>query len=602
MSRGGLHFTNRLKGEKSPYLQQHAFNPVDWYPWSEEALRRAKEEDKPIILSIGYSTCHWCHVMERESFEDHEVAKIMNENFVNIKVDREERPDLDSLYMKAVQAMTGHAGWPLTVFTTPEGVPFYGGSYFPPDDSYGLPSFKKVLIAVSLAYKKNKKQISAVTSDVEQVLKQRSVISPVELKADISDIAFDAARLFFDPVSGGFGRGTKFPHSMFLKFLLKFHKRTGQNEALEILKKTLSNMAAGGIYDHIGGGFHRYSVDERWDIPHFEKMLYDSALLSELYTLGFEKTGIEFYKDAALETLGYMLRDLRDGGGGFYSAQDADVKGEEGAYYLWDYGEIKSALGQDADKLIDYFSVTEEGNYEGRNMLRINPRRKGPEAPVSPEMGRLKAELLKIRQNRTPPDTDRKVITAWNGLAIIALCRAGEVFKRNDLIGEAKRCAEFLLSANRDDTGRVLRYYLGGKTDVKGTLEDYGLLGSALFSIFEAAGEGRWLDEAKRVTEGMIGLFYDESDNLFFDTGKDQEKLFVRERDLSDNDIPSGNSAAAGLLLKASRLADNRRYRELSEGIIRSVEGITDEPLSYGNFLCVLESFLSETAPAGRAH
>ncbi len=587
---------NHLKGEKSPYLRQHALNPVDWYPWSEEALRRAKEEDRPIILSIGYSTCHWCHVMERESFEDSEVAGIMNENFINIKVDREERPDLDSLYMKAVQAMTGHAGWPLTVFTTPDGAPFYGGSYFPPEDSFGLPSFKKVLLAVSFAYKKNKKQISAVTGDIEQVLKQRTVISPIELKAGISEAAYDAARLFFDPVNGGFGRGTKFPHSMFLMFLLKYSRRTGQEEAMAILRKTLSNMAAGGIYDHVGGGFHRYSVDERWEIPHFEKMLYDNALLADLYARAYERTGIEFYREVALETLAYMLTDLRDRDGGFYSAQDADVRGEEGAYYLWDYDEIKFALGADAGGFLKYFSVTEGGNYENRNMLRINPAQKGPEAPVSQEMKKLKETLLKIRRERTPPETDRKIITAWNGLAVSALCRAGKAFKRADLIEEAKRCAGFLLSENRDGSGRLLRYSLSGKADAKATLEDYGLLGSALVSLHEAAKEGIWLDEAKNITDGMIELFYDDPEGLFFDTGKDQEKLFVRERDLFDNDIPSGNSAAAGLLLEASRLAGNGRYRELSEGIIRSVEGITDEPLYYGNFLSVLESFLREGA------
>lgn len=589
----GSRFENHLKDQKSPYLKQHALNPVDWYPWSGAALARAKEENRPLIISIGYSSCHWCHVMERESFEDAETARIMNDNFINIKVDREERPDLDSLYIKAVQAMTGHAGWPLTVFATPEGVPFYGGSYFPPEDRFGMPSFKKVLLAVSLAYRKNRKKVDEVTADIERILKSRNIITPVELRSEVADMAFDAARLYFDGVNGGFGRGTKFPHTMFLKFLLAYYRRTGKGEALSMVRKSLSSMARGGIYDQLGGGFHRYSVDERWDVPHFEKMLYDNALFAELYTEAFEETKKAFYGDIALETIGYMLREMKSEGGGFYSSQDADVAGHEGAYYLWSAEEIKAALGEDAPRFMSFFSVTERGNYEESNTLRISRPVGQEEEPVPEDIKRMRDVLFKARSDRKAPDTDHKIITAWNALAIIALSRASRVFKRTELLDEAKKCAGFLLSSLRSADNRVMRYFLDGGADTLGMLEDYALLGHALLSIHQSTGEEKWLEEAGRTADKMVELFYDETTGLFFDTGADQEKLFVRERDLFDNDVPSGNSAAAQLLLGLSRAANNARYGELAGKILRSIEGIIEEPISHGNFLAVLESFIA---------
>ena len=584
---------NHLKDQKSPYLKQHAMNPVDWYPWGAEALRKARDEDRPLIISIGYSSCHWCHVMERESFEDGETARIMNENFVSIKVDREERPDLDSLYIKAVQAMTGRAGWPLTVFATPEGVPFYGGSYFPLEESFGMPSFKKVLLATSLAYRKNRKKIETVTADVERILSSRGVIAPIELKSEISDIAFDAARLYFDSINGGFGRGTKFPHAMFLKFLLSYQKRTGRTEAGQMARKSLSAMSMGAVYDHLGGGFHRYSVTENWDLPHFEKMLYDNALLAEVYTVAYEETGIEFYRDTAIETIGYMLREMRGEMGGFFSSEDADVAGQEGAYYLWTADEIRKALGNYAPAFMEFFSVTEEGNYEGRNTLRIDRNAKGEDERVPDDMKRMRALLFEERKKREAPQKDRKIITAWNGLAISALSRAGRAFRRKDFGDEAKRAARFLLASLRDGNGRVSRYFLDGSGEVKGMLEDYALLATGLMSIHESTGEDEWLQEGRRIVDKAIELFYDETKELFYDIGSDQEQLFVRERDLYDNDVPSGNSAAAAVLLKLGRLTDNPEYIALSEGILRSIEGVMDEPVSYGNFLTVLESFLA---------
>jgi uncharacterized protein YyaL (SSP411 family) len=589
----GSRFENHLKDQKSPYLKQHAFNPVDWYPWSGAALAKAKEENRPLIISIGYSSCHWCHVMERESFEDPETARIMNDNFVNIKVDREERPDLDSLYIKAVQAMTGHAGWPLTVFATPEGVPFYGGSYFPPEDRFGMPSFKKVLLAVSLAYRKNRKKVDEVTVDVERILKSRNVITPVEIRSEVSDMAFDAARLYFDGVNGGFGRGTKFPHTMFLKFLLAYHRRTGRGEALTMVRKSLSSMARGGIYDQLGGGFHRYSVDERWDVPHFEKMLYDNALFADLYTEAFEETGKLFYKDIALETIGYMLREMKGAEGGFYSSQDADVSGHEGAYYLWSAEEIKAALGDGAERFMSFYSVTERGNYEDMNTLRISRPVGQEEEPVPEDINAMREALFKVRAMRKAPETDRKIITSWNGLAIMALSRASKAFGRPDLLDEAEKCAAFLLTGLRDGNGRVMRYFLDGGAEVAGLLEDYALLGCGLLSIHKATGEEDWLEEAGKAAESMVELFHDEVSGLFFDAGADQEKLFVRERDLFDNDVPSGNSAAAQFLLGLSRASGNARDGELAEKILRSIEGIIEEPISHGNFLAVLESFIA---------
>ena len=591
---------NRLIGEKSPYLLQHSGNPVDWYPWGEDALRKAEKEDKPLLISIGYSSCHWCHVMERESFEDAETARVMNGHFVNIKVDREERPDIDSLYMKAVQAMTGHGGWPLTVFATPEGVPFFGGTYFPPEDTHGLPSFRKVLTSVSEAYRNNKGRIGAIKDDLVSGLSSAPPGSPLMLTKEIPDKAFQASLLFFDPVYGGFGETTKFPHAMFLKFLLKYHKRTREERAMGILKKSLSAMAEGGVYDHLGGGFHRYSVDEAWEVPHFEKMLYDNALLLELYALAYEETGTPFYGDVAIETAAYLINSMRGekerGGGGFYSAEDADVGDREGEFYLWTPGEIISALGEeDGKRFIEYFSVTEEGNFEGKNTLRISSRARAHEEPIGEEIKAMKKRLLGIRAARTPPLIDRKVITGWNGLAVLALTAAGKALKRDDFTKAASECAEFILKSVKGPSGRLSRYWLDGRAGAKGALEDYSLLGNSLLSLHGVTGEKAWLKEARTIADSMIDLFYEKDTGIFYDTGRDQDGLFVRERDLFDNDVPSGNSAAADFLLNAAGVTNKKLYEELSLNILRSAEGMAEEPMGHGNFLSVLETYLKET-------
>lgn len=602
---------NRLKGEKSPYLVQHARNPVDWYPWSAEALDRAKKEGRPLLISIGYSSCHWCHVMERESFEDAATADLMNELFINIKIDREEYPDLDSLYMKAVQAMTGQAGWPLTVFATPEGVPFYGGSYFPPSDSGQMPSFKSVLTSVSRAFMENKDQVREMTSGIERTLKAAQAAVNVEPGAELSDNAFETARFFFDPINGGFGGGMKFPHAIFLSFLLRFYIKTKRADALTMVRGTLESMAGGGIYDHLGGGFHRYSVDLAWEVPHFEKMLYDNALLARLYAEAYEMTGEALFKDVAEETFAYMMGRLRSPEGGFYSSEDADVDGVEGDFYLWDYKELESVLGTSAGRFAAFYSMTPEGNYEGLNVARIasTERSDGDGAPTVPDdIKTLRKRLFEARQKRVHPDIDTKIIAGWNGLAISAMATAARTLGRKDLAQEAAKTASFILGSLKDDSGRLLRYYLDERSHVKATLEDYALLADALFCLHEATGEARWLSEAFTLVEEMIRLFHDPEDGLFYDTAIDQEAHFLRERDMHDNDVPSGNSVAASVLVKASVASGKAGYMGLAEGIMKTVGRLNEDPLSYGNFLCVLEAmFLAgykqgkDTDEAGQA-
>jgi len=586
---------NRLKDEKSPYLRQHARNPVDWRPWSDAAFSAAREADKPVIISIGYSSCHWCHVMERESFEDIETARLMNANFICIKVDREERPDLDSLYMKAVAAMTGRGGWPMTVFATPQGEPFYGGSYFPPEDSYGLPSFKRVLEAVARLYRENRDRVGATAGDLIRVLGEYGWTGALSLDQDLAAKAFSSGALFYDMVSGGFGNGTKFPHAMFLKFVLLHYERTRSGEAAQMLDKTLTAMAEGGIYDQLGGGFHRYSVDKMWTVPHFEKMLYDNALLADLYCRANITFGRPLFKEISLDIIGWMSREMRSPQGGFYSAMDADSDGSEGAYYLWDYDEFTRVLkGVDAGRYAGYYSVIPEGNLDGKNTLRIS-RLKNSELPSPDVLARMKDALRKARSGRNTPATDRKVITAWNGLAVIALANAGRAFEMPELVSEAAQCAGFILSSSVDPSGRLMRYWLDGRAGVKAGLEDYALLGSSLLALDKAGAGGRaWLEEASRLTESMIDLFFCKDDGRFYDIAADQERLFIRERDLSDNDLPSGNSAAAGLLYNMSKACGRGRYATLAREIAAGVTAMRDEPLGHGNLLCVLEDMLAD--------
>ncbi len=586
---------NRLTGEKSLYLRQHASNPVDWYPWSAEALERAKREDRPVIVSIGYSACHWCHVMERESFEDPETARIMNENFVCIKVDREERPDIDSLYMKAVQALTGQGGWPLTVFTTPEGEPFFGGTYFPPHDRNGLPSFKKVLMAVVDIYRDRRERVTDTAKELKQALKKYAAPAGGEaVGPDLLERAFESGRIFFDPLYGGFGSRQKFPYPMFLSFLLLYMKRTGSEDASFIITKTLDAMAKGAMYDHLGGGFHRYTVDRAYRVPHFEKMLYDNAQLTSLYALAFREFKRPLYRKVVEETVEYLLREMRSDEGGYFASQDADTEEGEGAYYLWSADEVKKILGQGAGDFTRYFPITEEGDYEGRNTLWMDP---DADAPVPGSVEEMKKRLFEARMSRKGPQRDSKIITGWNGLVISAFVQAAYALDREELVEEAALCARFILEHLRDPGGRLLRHYAQGASNVRARLEDHALLGIGLVTLYEATGESLWLDKARELAAAVKTLFYDENKRLFFDAGSDEEPAFIRERNLFDNDLPCGNSAAADLFHRLFLLTGEEELLGLARQVFGSVDGLGEGALSHGNFLYTLERDLESESP-----
>jgi len=588
---------NLLKNEKSPYLLQHAGNPVNWLPWSEEIFERAKKEDKPLLVSIGYSTCHWCHVMERESYEDEETARLMNKLFITVKVDREEHPHVDSLYMKAVQAITGQGGWPLNVFVSPDGTPFFGGTYFPPVDSPGMPSFKTILENVSSAYQENKGRISELRETLKQSMGAKESAIGIEADETIGDKAFNKALEFYDSRHGGFGMGMKFPHAMFLRFLLAYYKRTGEERARAMALGTLDAMADGGIYDHIGGGFHRYAVDEQWSVPHFEKMLYDNALLIDLYSRAYETEAVEAYKNAVEESVGYLLRDMRSPEGGFYSAEDADVEGAEGTCYVWGVDEVKKILGEKkGEAFTRYFSMTAGGNFEGANTLRIDPASKEAGVPEPQELMAMKEALFAERLKRKKPIRDDKIITAWNALAISALVKADEVFKRGDWLKAAVDAVRFVSENSRDKDGALTRYSIDNAPGPGAVLEDAALFGTALLDIHRATGDGEWLAKADSLAVFMKNNFYDPATGLFYDTGEAPEGLFIRERDLFDTDVPSGNASAAGFLFELGRIKNNESDRALARAVLGSIASLADEPLYHGYALCVLESMLSEVS------
>jgi uncharacterized protein YyaL (SSP411 family) len=605
--------TNRLINETSPYLLQHAHNPVDWYPWGDEALERARKEDKPILLSIGYSACHWCHVMERECFESAEIARLMNQNFINIKVDREEHPDLDAIYMEAVQAITGRSGWPLTVFLTPQGKPFYGGTYFPPEERQGLPSFPRVLQTVAQAYQNRRGEIEAAAEQVVAHLNRAlEVQQGVELLTTSTlSTAYIALKAIFDAENGGFGSAPKFPQPMILEFLLRYHHRSGDNNALLIVEHTLERMASGGIYDQIGGGFHRYSVDARWLVPHFEKMLYDNALLSHLYLHAYQATGKQLYRCIAQETLDYVLREMRDKEGGFYSTQDADSEGIEGRYYTWTLGEVKEVLGEDEGELVSrHLDITNHGNFEGRNVLSQVIKTEAPAAElglVSEELeakiATAKARLLERRIHRVPPHRDEKILTGWNGLMLASLAEAASVLDREDYLEAAISNAAFLMQAL--GKGELLKHsYKDGKAKGNGYLQDYALLCQGLLSLYEATFEERWLKAVIELGDAMLGRFWDKTQGCFYDTAHGQEALVVRPRSIYDNALPSGSAAAAFVLLRLARLTGNSDYERPATTALRSVQGLMLQyPLGFGHWLCALDFYLSkpkEIAVVGR--
>ena len=594
---------NRLAQETSPYLLQHKDNPVDWYPWGEEALERARSEDKPILLSVGYSACHWCHVMERESFEDESTAEIMNRYFVNIKVDREERPDIDSIYMSAVQAMTQHGGWPMTVFMTPDGAPFYGGTYFPPVPKGGMPSFKQVLLSLADAYENRRDEVLKSAGDIREYLRTATDASvpQVGISKEILDSAASSLVGQVDNRFGGFGGAPKFPQPMNLEVLLRHYKRTGDRAALSGFELTLREMSNGGIYDQLGGGFHRYSVDAYWLVPHFEKMLYDNALLARLYLEACQATGDAFYRRVAEETLDYVVRDMTSSEGGFYSAEDADSEGEEGKFYVWTPAEIEAVLGPDEARVATRFwDVTERGNFEGTNILYV-PRpleAVAAEFDISTEelwqrMVRIREKLFAERDKRVRPGRDEKVLAAWNGLMLRAFAFAARVLESEDYRRVAEKNASFLLEKLKVD-GRLRRSYKDGQARFNGYLEDYACVADGLLTLYEATFEMRWLKEAAALTDTILELFWDAEKGTFYDTAADHEELVTRPRDVYDNAAPSGNSVAVDVLLKLSVLLERDDYRRHAETAFENLSGVVVRiPGGFGRLLSALDFYLS---------
>ncbi len=592
--------TNRLAQETSPYLLQHADNPVDWYPWGEEALQKAKAEDKPIFLSIGYSACHWCHVMAHESFEDEAVAQILNEHFVNVKVDREERPDLDRLYMTAVQAMTGSGGWPMSVFLTPDGQPFFGGTYFPPARRQGLPSFTDVLSALVDAWQNRRQElVESGQRLVEFVAKQNQAAGPTEaqeLDPATLESAFAGLRSRFDRRRGGWGEGPKFPQPMALEFLLRYHYTTGDSRALSLVTQTLDAMARGGMYDQLGGGFHRYSVDDRWLVPHFEKMLYDNAQLARVYLHAWQVTGEPFYRVITEEVLDYVVREMTDPAGGFYSTQDADSEGQEGKFFVWTWDEIHQVLGPEADAFVAAYGVTQAGNVPagsahglaGQNILELV----GSLAQRA-DLADARRKLFAVREKRVRPGRDEKVLTSWNGLMLAAFAEAAQALGRDDYRQVAEANADFVLGELRRPNGRLWHTWKGGEAKLNGYLEDYAYLMEGLLELYQATFEPRWYLAAEELAQGMMAHF-SAPNGGFFDTSDDHETLITRPRELQDNAVPSGNAMAAFVLLRLADLAAEVHYTEIAEDSIGPVQALMAKyPLGFGQWLVALDYALS---------
>ncbi|RZN35318.1 MAG: thioredoxin domain-containing protein [Methanophagales archaeon ANME-1-THS] len=596
---------NALITEKSPYLLQHAYNPVHWYPWGKEALTRAREEDKPIFLSIGYSTCHWCHVMARESFEDPRIAEILNTNFICIKVDREERPELDSLYMKAVQMLAGTGGWPLSVFLTPELKPFYGGTYFPPEPRHGLPAFKDLLHTIINFWHDKRERVEHDSEEVAELLRRsyqhKSPAGAEELSADLLANAYEQLILQFDTRYGGFGakvaawsvKTPKFPLPSYLSFLLRYYHRTKEAFALNMVTKTLYGMAQGGIFDQLGGGFHRYSTDTRWLVPHFEKMLYDNAFLARVYLEAYQVTGTLFFARIASETLDWVMREMRDSEGGFYAAVDADSEGIEGAFYVWDPTEIQAVLGEtQGEALCRYFGVTPHGNFERKKSVLYIAE--PPDEVAEDDTIRAgKIKLLEARNKRIRPATDDKIITSWNGFMISACAIAYQVLHEPRFLDAATAAARFILQRLRRDDG-LLRRYRDGEASIHGTLEDYAALIAALLDLYEASFEPQWLHEALRLNDRMLELFWDKADGAFFFNPARESELPTSIKEAYDGPIPSGNSIAAQNLLRLAALTGTKDLENRAKEIFCAFRTVLEEsPLEHAQMLCALEFYLS---------
>lgn len=607
--------TNRLINETSPYLLQHAHNPVDWYPWGEEALTQAKQQDKPILLSIGYAACHWCHVMEHESFENEQIAAVMNEHYINVKVDREERPDLDEIYMNAVQMLTGQGGWPMTMFLTPELKPFYGGTYFPPDNRYGRPGFPRVLLGVVEAYRERRDEVDQQAAQIIANLNQLSAMEGHghQLTADMLDTAYQDYLSRFDHHNGGFGDAPKFPPSMGLSLLLRHWHRTGNANALNMVEVTLEKMARGGMYDQLGGGFHRYSVDERWLVPHFEKMLYDNALLTVCYLEAYQATGKAFYRQIATETLDYVLTEMYDGEkGGFYSTQDADSEGVEGKFFVWELAEVQQLIGEEKAKIFcEYYDVTELGNFEHKNILHVQTPPDLFAKKLSIGLGELEAvlaegrqKLFDVRETRIKPGLDDKILTSWNGLMIRSMALGYQILGDERYRAAAEKSARFILSELSQDKGLLLRTHRDGKSHLNAYLEDYSYFVAGLIDLYEATFTVEWLREAERLNQIMIEQFWDDANDSFFFTSKNHETLIVRSKTGYDGATPSGVSMAIHNLLRLDKLLNRPDFREKVEATLDVYyHQIEHSPSGSAQMLCELDFLLStpkEIAIAGQ--
>lgn len=595
---------NRLQHETSPYLLQHQDNPVDWYPWGEEAFELARAQDKPIMLSVGYSACHWCHVMAHESFENSQTAEMMNEMFVNIKVDREERPDVDDIYMGAVQAMTGRGGWPMTVFMLPDGRPFYGGTYYPPEDRYGMPGFRRVLVSVHDAYVNRRDEIERMASDLTSNL-HRDVLgiggSEADLNERLLDKALEKMLANFDPRHGGLSEAPKFPQPMNFEFLLRAYKRTKDDEALHAVTFSLEKMGRGGIYDQLGGGFARYSTDALWLVPHFEKMLYDNAQLSRLYLHAWQITKNDYFRRIAEETYDYILREMTAPEGGFYSATDADSEGEEGKFFVWSIGDMAELLSEEDAKIaVEYWGMSRRGNFEGQNILHIPnddavvaERLSISEDHLRERLGAIKDALYAARTHRVHPGLDDKILTSWNGMMLASLAEAARIFGRDDYRVAAERAGDFLLNNLVTDEVRVHRTYKDGQARLNGYLEDYANLIDALLELYQTTFDDRWFRAARRLADRALEQFTADEGG-FFDTSTEHETLIVRPRNVQDNAVPSGSGMMATQLIRLSAYTGDSRYDEAARRALKLLSNAIEQvPGAFGQSACAIEMLVS---------
>jgi uncharacterized protein YyaL (SSP411 family) len=596
--------TNRLIHETSPYLLQHAHNPVDWYAWGEDAFEKAKAEDKPILLSIGYSACHWCHVMERESFENEAIARLMNELFVNIKVDREERPDLDEIYMSAVQMLTGRGGWPMTVFLTPDRKPFYGGTYFPPEDRGGMPGFPRILKGVNQAYRERPADVEKSVTQILNALQRMSESAETGQVFSKTIIAEGAAKVAqaYDVDNGGLGQAPKFPNAGVYELFLRHYHRSKSARYLEMVTHTLTKMACGGIYDHLGGGFHRYSVDAKWLVPHFEKMLYDNAQLVRIYAHAYKITGEPLFKSVVDESLTYLLREMLQPEGGFYSTQDADSEGEEGKFFVWTEGEVMGILGEDDGAIFcRIYDVSEAGNFEDKNILhpiltldQASKYFRKKSSEIERIIAKAKQKLFGEREKRIKPFRDEKIITAWNGLMLSGLAEAIKISPQPLFIDAAKRTIDFIFAKCFRD-GLLLHSYKDGQAKLLGFLDDYAFTAIGLLDMYEALFDASALERAIALGGIMLRDFWDEKGGGFFSTGVSHEKLISRAKPIFDASIPSGNAMATQLLLRLYHMTGDDRYNQHAERVLRSYyDAMESQPFGFAHLLCALDFYLEK--------